>query len=212
MEYNTKRTQLKINDYGRNIYNLIQHIKNEPDRERRTIMATAIVDTMARIANDEKATEDYRRKYWVHLMIMANWDLDVDVPYEITPEENVDFKPQALAYKQGQVHYRHYGSVMERMVKRVAEYPEGEERDEALSLIAHAMKRDYLIWNNDTVEDELITRQLEVMSGNSVTLPESFEYYDFRDYLRGTSEERRANGTHKKKKKKKKSSKNEFKN
>ena len=137
-------------------------------------------------------------------MIMADWDLDVDVPYEITREEHVDFKPHPLKYNQGKVHYRHYGSVMERMVKRAAEYPEGEERDEAVSLIAHAMKRDYLLWNSDTVEDDLITRQLEIISDNKLTLPEGFEYLDFRDYLRGTSDERRANGTHKKKKKKKK--------
>ena len=204
MQYNTQREQLKINDYGRNINNLIKYVKSIPDRDLRTRMAGTIVDTMARIAGEEKASEDYKRKYWVHLMIMADWDLDVDVPYEITREEHVDFKPHPLKYNQGKVHYRHYGSVMERMVKRAAEYPEGEERDEAVSLIAHAMKRDYLLWNSDTVEDDLITRQLEIISDNKLTLPEGFEYLDFRDYLRGTSDERRANGTHKKKKKKKK--------
>ena len=39
MEYNTQRTKLRINDYGRNIYKLIQFTKTVEDREKRTRMA-----------------------------------------------------------------------------------------------------------------------------------------------------------------------------
>lgn len=204
MEYNTQRTKLKINDYGRNIYNLIQYTKTVEDREKRNQMASAIVDIMAQNSPDAKGGENYKRKFWVHLMILADWELDVDVPYEISPEESVEFSPHALNYGQGEIQYRHYGAIMEKMIKRVAEYPEGEERDELVSLMAHAMKRDYLLWNSDTVEDDVITQQLESLSGDRLHLPEGFQFKDFREYLKGTDEERRANGTHKKKKKKKK--------
>lgn len=204
MEYNTQRTKLKINDYGRNVYNLIQYTKTVEDREKRTRMASAIVDIMAQNSPDAKGGEDYKRKFWVHLMILADWELDVDVPYEISREETVEFSPHTLEYNQDKIQYRHYGAIMERMIKRVAEYPEGEERDELVSLIAHAMKRDYLLWNRDTVEDDVITQQIESLSGDRLHLPEGFQFKDFREYLKGTDEERRANGTHKKKKKKKK--------
>ena len=79
MEYNTQRTKLKINDYGRNIYKLIQYTKTVEDREKRNQMASAIVDIMAQNSPDSKDAEDYKRKYWVHLMILANWELDVDI-------------------------------------------------------------------------------------------------------------------------------------
>lgn len=204
MKYNTQREKLKITDYGRNIYSLIQYTKTIEDRDRRSRMASAIVDTMVRIAGDEKDSEDYRRKYWVHLMILADWNLDVDIPYQISRDETTEFKPHPMTYNQGKVRYRHYGSVMERMIRRVADYPEGEERDELVRLLAHAMKRDYLLWNRDNVEDGLISLQLEAISENKIHLSDDFQYYDFRDYLKGTSEERRPNGTHKKKKKKKK--------
>ena len=137
-------------------------------------------------------------------MILANWELDVDVPYNITRDETVEFQPHALKYHQAEVHYRHYGAIMERMIARVAQYPEGEERDELVRLIAHAMKRDYLLWNSDTVEDAVIQQQLQALSSQQLQLPEDFQFKDFREYLKGTDEERRANGTHKKKKKKKK--------
>ena len=204
MEYNTQRTKLKINDYGRNIYKLIQYTKQVEDREKRTRMAEAIVDIMAQNSGDPKDAEDYKRKFWVHLLILAGGELDVDIPYDITPEETVEFKPQTLAYHHDKMQYRHYGVNIEKMIQRVAEYPEGEERDELVSLISHAMKRDYLLWNSDKVEDEVIKNQMESLSDNRLHFPEGFQFKDFREYLKGTDEERRANGTHKKKKKKKK--------
>ena len=204
MEYNTQRPQLRINDYGRNICKLIEYAKTVEDRDRRNQMAAAIVDIMSRISTDVNEGDDYKRKYWVHLMILANWELDVDVPYEISRDETVEFAPHPLAYNQGNTRYRHYGSVMENMIKRVADYPEGEERDELVGLIAHAMKRDYLLWNRDTVEDDLISLQLNTISGGKLDVPADFQYKENRDYLKGLDEERRANIVHKKKKKKKK--------
>ena len=162
------------------------------------------MDIMSQNSPDSKDAEDYKRKFWVHLMILADWELDVDMPYEITPEETVEFKPLAMTYHHEKMQYRHYGMNMEKMIQKVAEYPEGEEREELIALISHAMKRDYLLWNSDTVEDDVITTQLEQLSGDRLHLPEDFQFKDFREYLKGTDEERRANGTHKKKKKKKK--------
>ncbi|MCQ2273724.1 MAG: DUF4290 domain-containing protein [Bacteroidales bacterium] len=203
MEYNTQRNQLKITDYGRNIYKLIEYVKTVEDREKRSQMASAIVDIMANISQEPKEGEDYKRKFWVHLMILADWDLDVDKPYDISQEENEKFTPRPLSFKKSRPRFRHYGAIMENMIKTVSDYPEGEERQELVGLMAHAMKRDYLLWNRDTVKDNLISEQMQIISDNKLSVPDDFEYYDFRDYLKGTSDERRPNGTRKKKKKKK---------
>ena len=199
---------MRINDYGRNISKLIEYAKTIENRDKRNQMAAAIVDIMSRISTDVKEGDDYKRKYWVHLMILANWELDVDVPYDISPDETVEFAPHPLNYNQGKTHYRHYGAVMEGMIRRVSEYPEGEERDELVGLMAHAMKRDYLLWNRDTVEDDLISLQLKTISGGRLEVPEDFQYRESREYLKGLDEERRANIVHNKKKKKKKKKKN----
>ena len=198
MEYNTQRPQLKINDYGRNIYKLIQYAKGIEDRGQRTRMAQTIVNIMAR-SEDGKASEEDKRRFWVHLMILADWDLDVDVPYDISPEESVEFSPKRMMYNQNGSHFRHYGHIMEEMVKRAASYPDGEERDALIERIAHAMKRDYLIWNRDTVDDEVINDQLAILSDDKLTVKEGFEYQEAKDYLKGYNEER---GVAPKKKKK----------
>ena len=204
MEYNTQRPKMKINDYGRNVLKLIDYAKTIEDRDKRSRIAAGIVDIMSRICPEGKLDEESKRKYWVHLMILSNWKLDVDMPYDIPPEETVDFSPHPLDYNQGKNHYRHYGSVMESMIKRVAEYPEGEERNELVGLIAHAMKRDYLLWNRDTVEDDLIARQLSIISDNKLELPQNFQFKENAEYLNGLEDEHRLTANHKKKKKKKK--------
>lgn len=202
MEYNTQRPHLKISDYGRNVYKLIEYARTVEERDKRTQVAEAIVEIMSQLDPDRKDQESDKRKYWVHLMILANWELDVDIPYEISREETVEFQPEHLSYKRGESHYRHYGNIMEQMVKRIAEYPEGEERDELVRLTAHAMKRDYLMWNNDTVEDDLINQHLATLSDGQVQVPEGFSYKAVEEYMKGIEEERKANGSRKKKKKK----------
>lgn len=202
MEYNTQRPHLKISDYGRNVYKLIEYARTVEERDKRTQVAEAIVEIMSQLDPDRKDQESDKRKYWVHLMILANWELDVDIPYEISREETVEFQPEHLSYKRGESHYLHYGNIMEQMVKRIAEYPEGEERDELVRLTAHAMKRDYLMWNNDTVEDDLINQHLATLSDGQVQVPEGFSYKAIEEYMKGIEEERKANGSRKKKKKK----------
>ncbi len=203
MEYNTQRTQLKINDYGRNIYKLIQHVKHIDDRDKRNQTAAAIVDIMARIGGEGKIADVDKRKYWVHLMILADWQLDVDIPFDISPEESVEFKPRRLRYNNNSIRYRHYGNVLEKMVRCVSEYPEGEEREALTGMLAHAMKRDYLMWNRDSVDDVVINNQMDILSEGRLKVGEDFQYGDVKDYFQGTEDERRNNGNRKKKKKKK---------
>lgn len=203
MEYNTQRPKLKINDYGRNIYKFIQYAKGIEDREKRNRMVQTLVNVMSR-GEDGKSRDEDKRRYWVHLMILADWDLDVDVPYDITPEDSVDFAPRRLPYGQNGSRFHHYGHIMEAMVKRAAEYPDGEERDALIARIAHTMKRDYLIWNNDTVENETINKQLALLSDDKIQLKPDFEYNDSKDYLKGVNDNRGTMFNKKKKRKKKK--------
>jgi len=204
MEYNTQRPKLKISDYGRNIYKLIQYAKGIEDRGQRNRMAQTIVNIMARGEDGKRPKDEDQRRYWVHLMILADWDLDIDVPYDISPEESVEFKPRRMTYGQKGSRFHHYGHIMEEMVKRAAEYPDGEERDALIARIAHAMKRDYLLWNRDTVEDEVINSQMELLSQGRIQVKQDFRYQEAGSYLAGGKEDSFNLNNKKKRKKKKK--------
>lgn len=202
LEYNTQRTRLKINDYGRNVYKLIEFAKTLPDREQRNKTAAAIVEVMAQVSGESSKSDEQKRKFWVHMMILSNWELDVDMPYGITREESAEFSPRKLHYRQTKMTYRHYGQVLENAVKRAAEYPEGAERDAIVGQIAHAMKRNYLMFNRDTVENEVIGQQLSSLSGSRLQVREDFPFKSSQEYLAGMEDQIRITPNKKKKKKK----------
>lgn len=198
MEYNSQREHLCISDYGRNVVKLIQYAKTIEDREQRSKVAEAIVSVMGQVNPQAKDSVEYRHKLWDHLMMMADWDLDVDTPFPITRPEEDRLRPQPLHYKDNKMRYRHYGANLEKMIQQVAEMPEGEEREVLAAQIAHTMKREYLTWNSDTVEDTLIVDQMAEMSDNRLQPPADFQFN--REYAIEKAEPR-PKGKNKKRKK-----------
>ncbi len=207
MEYNTQREQLKISDYGRHVAKLVDYCKTIGNREERTAMANAIVDVMAHVNPKIKERAEYKHILWDHLMMLAHYELDVDCPYEISHEEVENLHPQPLHYREGGIRYRHYGRALEDMIRAVAEMPESEERSLLTEQIAHAMKRQYLQWNRDTVDDTLIADQLVEISDGRLRLPEDFQFRDTKEYtaaMAAAAAKKEANEAKRKKKKKKK--------
>lgn len=176
MEYNSQREKLKISDYGRSVYKLIQYAKTIEDKAQRTKVAEAIVNVMSVVNPQSKENGDYRRKLWDHLMILSNWELDVDTPFEMSSPQEVEMKPHKLEYKDGNIRYRHYGKTLEAMIQRVADMPDGEEKKVLTEQIAHTMKRDFLTWNSNTVEDSLLLEQMGQLSEGRLHLDEEFHF------------------------------------
>jgi hypothetical protein len=206
MEYNTQREKLKITDYGRNVMKMIEYVKTIADRAERTQMAYLIVETMALVNPKIKERTDYRHILWDHLMLMSDYELDVDSPYPVVREEAVSFHPKHIDYSNSRIRYRHYGRALEDMIRAVAEMPEGEEKSLLSQQIAHTMKRQYLQWNRDSVDDGLIREQLDELSGGRITLPPDFQFRDSKIYLDAMAAvaAKKEAGEKKKKKKKKK--------
>ena len=205
MEYNTQREKLKITDYGRNVCKLIEYAKTIADRGERTRMAQIIVEAMAIVDPKVKERTDYQRILWDHLMIMSNFELDVDSPYTINREETESLCPRRMAYSDNTIHYRHYGRALEDMIRAVADMPEGEEKSILSQQIAHTMKRQYLQWNRDSVDDDLIREQLDELSGGRIKLSADFQFRDSKLYIDAMAAvAAKKEGSGKKKKKKKK--------
>ena len=206
MEYNTQREKLKISDYGRTVVKMIDYAKHLEDREERTRMAEVIIDVMAHLNPKVKERTDYKHILWDHLMIIAGNDLDVDCPYPINLEEAESFHPHQLQLHDNNIHYRHYGHVLEDMIHTVAEMPGSEEREALTIQLAQTMKKLYLQWNRDTVDDQLIIDQLDELSGGRLTLPDGFQFADSKELLAEIeiAQNSKSDGGKKKKKKKKK--------
>lgn len=208
MEYNTQREKIKITDYGRNVYKMIEHAKTLPTKEERTTAAEVIVNVMATVNPSVRSTHDYRQQLWEHLMIMANWQLDVNCPYKLTPKPDVVFKPNPLQHNTEHIRFRHYGRSMESMIRKVAAMEDGEEKELLTALIVAQMKKSYMIWNrtvadNAKIDDynDVVLKQLEILSGGR--LKEGELKLEVNSFLNRPIDMLRSNGNNKKKKRKK---------
>lgn len=164
MEYNSVREKLLLPEYGRNIQQMIQYTVNIQDREERNRAARTIVQVMAQTIPNSKELEDYHHKLWDHLYIISEYKLDVDAPYPMPDPNEVEAKPEKLIYPQKSIRYRHYGKNVEYFIERAREMEDPEMKDKFIEVLANLMKRSYLNWNRDSVNDELIKEHLSEMS------------------------------------------------
>lgn len=207
MEYNTQRKHLKIADYGRHVAKMIDYCKQLRDRKERNEMAATIVEVMAHVNPKVKERTDYQQILWDHMMVLADNQLDVDCPYPNVKSASNTFTPHPMRRLEGSIRYRHYGRALEDMIKAVAAMPDSSERTRLTEQIAHTMKRQYLQWNRDTVDDQLIVEQLSELSGGRLSLPADFQFRDSKLYLdamAAAQAKKEASEAKKKKKKKKK--------
>jgi hypothetical protein len=173
LEYNSARPMLKIPEYGRNVQKLIDHALTLTDREERTKMAHAIVNVMSILNPQLKDLTDYKIKLWDHLFVISNYKLDVDSPYPMPSPDALKLKPSRISYPSNKIRFRHYGKIIEQMIKEVDKLEDAEQKAEQILIIANFMKLSYLNWNRDTVTDEMIFEHLNVLSGGKIQLDES---------------------------------------
>ncbi|MCQ2306628.1 MAG: DUF4290 domain-containing protein [Bacteroidales bacterium] len=171
MDYNTGREQIVISEYGRNIQMMIRHLMEIENRRQRTEAAYFVVNVMAQMNPQVKESNDYNHKLWDHLHIIANYELDVDGPYPKPTPEMQKKRPDHIGYQKNSIRYGHYGQYIYDIVKKVKEMEDGPKKKAILVNIANQMKRDYLNWNRDTVNDLLILDDLYKISDGEITLP-----------------------------------------
>ena len=175
LEYNTQREKLIISEYGRHIQKMVDYAANLNDRVERQKMAEGIIDLMGELNPHLRDVDDFKHKLWDHLFIMSDFKLDVNSPYEKPELEKLFEKPEPLAYPNSKIRFNHYGKVVEMMIEEASEMEKGELRDKLTLAIANQMKKSYVNWNRDSVEDKLIFKQLEQLSSGKLSLPEDTE-------------------------------------
>ena len=168
LQYNTKRKQLIIPEYGRHIHKMIELVKAENNTEERNKKAKAIIGVMGNLNPHLRDVPDFQHKLWDQFFIMANFDIDVESPFEKPQKEVLDMKPEKLPYPQNFPKYRFYGNNIKRMIDVAIELEEGELKDVLVFTIANHMKKNFLSWNKDTVEDVVILAHLEELSGGKL--------------------------------------------
>jgi hypothetical protein len=168
MEYNTTRNPLIIREYGRSIQNLIDFACAIEDREKRTDVARSIIRMMSQLSSQDGNREDREQLLYDHLFVMSNFKLDIDSPYPIPTQETLHKKPAIVPYPSNGIRLKHYGRSLQRMVAKASEMPENAERTALVKLLIIQMKRAYMLWNQNVLDEHLIAEQLRILSDGKI--------------------------------------------
>jgi len=181
MEYNTTREKMVIPEYGRHIQKLINHAVSIEDDEKRNEMVLAIVDVMGQLNPHLRDVSDFTHKLWDHVHIMSDFKLKVDSPYPIPKKEQFEEKPKKMAYPENNIRFKHYGRGTEMLMDEAIKMDEGEEKEALKLAIANLMKKHYLSWSRNTVDDKQIFSDFKRLSRGKLALDENTELIDIKD-------------------------------
>ena len=170
LEYNTERPKLFIPEYGRHFQKMVDHAVSIEDREERNKVAKAIISVMGNLQPHLRDVPDFQHKLWDQLFIMSDFKLDVDSPFPITSKEVLQQRPDPLEYPQNHPKYRFYGNNIKRMIDVAIKWDQGDMRTGLEYAIANHMKKCYLNWNKDSVEDSVIFNHLKELSDGAIDL------------------------------------------
>lgn len=175
LEYNAERPHLMIPEYGRHLQKLIDQATVIEEREERNKAAKYIIKVMGSLNPHLRDVLDFQHKLWDQLFIMSDFKLDVDSPYPIPTREVINLKPERLEYPQKNPKYRFYGNNIKYMIDVANKWEEGEMKSALIKVIANHMKKSYLSWNKDTVDDKAIFDHLLELSNGKIDLHQSSE-------------------------------------
>ena len=167
MEYNTKQKRLPLPEYGRSVQKMVDHALTIEDREERQRCAESIVRIMKSMFPD---LPDQERKLWDHLAIMSEFKLDIDYPCEVIKPEEFHVAPERIPYRNSEIRNRHYGRIVEEMIAHAMTLEEGEERNCFVELILIQMKKNYIAWNKDGVEDRKIIEDFRYYTRGAIDI------------------------------------------
>ena len=170
LEYNTERTGLIIPEYGRHIQKMVDQAVGCPDKKERNKMAKAIIGVMGNLNPHLRDVPDFQHKLWDQLFIMSGFNLDVDSPFPKPSKEIYEEKPEKLNYPQNHPKYRFYGNNIKKMIDVATNWDEGEMKKELIYVIANHMKKCFLKWNKDSVDDGIIFNHILELSNGKIKI------------------------------------------
>lgn len=175
IEYNSERPKLIIPEYGRHIQKMVDQAIAKETKEERNKVASSIISVMGNLNPHLRDVTDFQHKLWDQLFIISDFKLDVDSPYPIPKREELQEYPQYLEYPQNFPKYRFYGNNIKRMIDVAIGWDDGEKKDALVITIANHMKKCFLNWNKDTVENDVIFNHLFELSEGKLNLKGSDE-------------------------------------
>jgi len=154
----------------RYFHQMVEQLKTIKDREKRNKNVHLIISILGRHNTHLRDVPEFQHKLWDHLFIMADFDLDVDSPFPKPSPDKLKERPQKLPYPNKGYQFRFYGHIIKQMIDEAVKFEEGELKERLFLTIANHMKKNYLTWNKEWVDDDVIFEHLKILSNGKIDL------------------------------------------
>lgn len=184
LEYNSLRSKLILPEYGRHFQKMIDKVRDIENREDRNQAARYIIKLMGDLNPHLRDIPEFQHKLWDQLYMLSDFNLDIDYPDGKTPSaDRVKIDPINLPYPQQKPKYRFYGNNITAMIDEAIRWEDGEKKEGLILAIANHMKKSYLNWNNNEVQDAVIFEHLRELSHGKIDLQVTSETLSSTDNL-----------------------------
>lgn len=165
------KTRLLLPEYGRNVQKMVRYLKTIEDREKRNEQARVVVAIMGNVYPYKRDTEDFRHMLWDHLFMIADFELDVDFPFEKPTPEMFQPKPKQVPYPQKRVAYKHYGENFRRMIRTIIESDSStHSKNASIANIAKFIRQQSYNYNHDYPSNEVVLADIQQVCGQDYTI------------------------------------------
>ncbi len=189
MKYNTKREALIIPEYGRHVQEMINHAVTLEKKDEQQKCVDAIIAFMGQMNPHFRDVKEFTHKLWDHLHIMSDFNLDIKSPYPKPQSEKLQEKPKKMDYPKNKIKFSYYGNTIQNMISKALEM-DGEEKSIITGMIANQMKKSYILFNQGSVDNNMIKLHLKQMSNNQLSLDDNFEFVRSASIRQGTNKKR----------------------
>lgn len=191
--YNTALEKLILPEYGRLVHEMVQICTTLENREERNILAASIVETMKAMTQEKGKFQD-DKKYWDHLFVISGKNLDIDSPYGRPEEAELHPQPEKIPYSSSDFNKRHYGNVIQKLVRQVALMPNSEEKDACVELLANHIKKLLVMNNAENANDERVYADMDAISSGVISLHDGiFELPEYKEDKPQKAQKRKKN-------------------
>ena len=175
MQYNTTKDHLTMPEYGRHIQNMINHAISLTEKKERQDCVDAIIASMGQMNPHLRDVKEFTHKLWDHLHIMSNFQLNVESPYPKPEKDKLTEKPEPMQYPGHQIRFSYYGNTIPNMIETALNM-KGVEKDIMTGMIANQMKKSYILFNESSVDNNIIKLHLKQLSNGKLKLADDFQF------------------------------------
>ena len=178
---------------------MINYAKSRETKEERNKLARAIISVMGNLQPHLRDVPDFQHKLWDQLFIISDFKLNVESPFPKPTKELLEERPDKLDYPENNAKYRFYGNNIKKMIDEVQNWEEGPLKEALVLSIANHMKKSFLNWNRDSVDDKVIFDHLKELSNGKLNLKNADEdLSEASDLVRGGKRKYSKNNSNKK--------------